>query len=124
MKRSLCFALVAACFCSAPYCSAADDVMERIRQLEQQIQELKQLKEQQAVSDKKNDDCMKVFGREKFCSCLSTALPRQVSFEQYVHTLVSSPDTLGYATMSTEQRATIDATIAARETCVEKGFFR
>jgi hypothetical protein len=105
-------------------CNAADDVMERIKQLEQQIQELKQIKEQQNIAAQKSDDCMKAFGREKFCSCISTSLPRQVSFEQYVHTMVLSRDALGYATMSPEQRAVVDATIAAREACVEKGFFR
>ena len=124
MKRPFYSALAVALFCSAPYCSAADDVMERIKQLEQQIQELKQLKEQQAVFTVKNDDCMKAIGREKFCSCISTALPRQVSFEQYVHTLILSRDALGYASMSPEQRAVVDATAAARETCVEKGFFK
>jgi len=124
MKRPLCSILIVALFCSATLCSAADDVMERIKQLEQQIQELKQLKEQQSISVQKNDDCLKAFGREKFCSCISTTLPRQVSFEQYVHTLVTSRDSLGYATMTPEQRSVVDATLAVRETCVEKGFFK
>lgn len=124
MKRLLSFVLAVAVVQSSAYCFATDDVLERIKQLEQQIQELKLLKEQQAGSAIKNDECMKAVGREKFCTCISTTLPRQVSFEQYVHTLVTSRDALGYGTLTPEQRSVIDATVAAREACIEKGFFR
>jgi len=112
------------CSLSASAACAQDDVMDRIRLLEQQIHELKALKQQQAVTDIKQDHCMKTVARDKFCSCVSKNLPREVSFEQYVHTLVTTREQLGYAAMSTEQKMTVDATVAVREKCIEKGFFK
>jgi hypothetical protein len=103
---------------------AQDDLLEKIKRLEQQIQELKTLKEQQNISVAKAEQCMKVVAREKFCTCVGNSLPRDISFEQYVHTLVSSKDALGYAGMTQEQKAVIDATLDVREKCVEKGFFK
>lgn len=102
---------------------AADDVLERIRQLEQQIQELKQLKDQQAVTTVKYDDCMQAFGREKFCRCISTTLPRETSFEQYVHAVLTRNHQPGNSAV-TEQRMAFETATAAREACVEKGFFK
>ncbi len=98
--------------------------MERIRILEQQIQELKVIKGQQAVAAAKYDDCMKAVSREKFCTCIGSSLPPAVGFEQYVHTMVTSRDKLGYDSMPVEQRVLVDATVAAREKCIEKGFFK
>jgi len=122
MQRSL---LIFFClFVSAVPASAQDDMMNKIRMLEQQIQELKLLKEQQAVAVVKFDECMKAVPREKFCSCLKDNLPVEVSFEQYVHTLVTPREKLGYGAMSVEQKMTVDATVAVREACVEKGFFK
>jgi GTPase Era involved in 16S rRNA processing len=109
---------------SASAAYTQDDVMEKIRLLEQQIQELKALKQQQAVTEIKMDHCMKAVAREKFCTCVSDKLPREVSFEQYVHTLVTTREKLGYDAMTAEQKKVVDATIAVRETCVEKGFFK
>lgn len=103
---------------------AQDDVMDKIRLLEQQIQELKLLKEQQVESRVKFDDCMKAVDREKFCSCVSDNLPREVSFEQYVHIQVTPREKLGYETMTAEQKKVVDRTSAVREKCIEKGFFK
>lgn len=101
-----------------------DDVLEKIKLLEQQIQELKALKEQQTISEKKSEQCMKVVFREKFCACVGTNLPREVDFEHYVHTMVTSKEKLGYERMDQDQKNVIDATIAVREKCIEKGFFK
>jgi len=103
---------------------AQDDVMDKIKRLEQQIQELKALKQQQVVTEVKFGDCMKATAREKFCRCVSNSLPGEVSFEQYVHTLVTSREKLGYESMSQEHKKTVDATLEAREKCIEKGFFK
>jgi hypothetical protein len=103
---------------------AQDDLAEKIKRLEQQIQELKVLKEQQNLSLVKAEQCMKAVAREKFCTCVGSNLPRDISFEQYVHTLVSSKEALGYAGMTQEQKAVIDATLQAREKCIERGFFK
>jgi GTPase Era involved in 16S rRNA processing len=109
---------------SASAVYAQDDVMDRIRLLEQQIQELKALKQQQAVTEVKMEHCMNAVARERFCSCVSEGLPREVSFEQYVHTLVTSRENLGYEAMPSEQKKVVDATVAVREKCIEKGFFK
>lgn len=102
---------------------AQDAVQEKIKLLEQQIQELKALKAQQDLGKKKAEQCLKAVGREKFCTCLGENLPSAVSFEQYIHTLVSSKEELGYGALPAEQQKTIDATLEIREKCVEKGFF-
>jgi hypothetical protein len=103
---------------------AQDDMLDKIRLLEQQIQELKILSEQQAVTAVKRDDCMKAIAREKFCGCVSDNLPREISFEQYVHTLVTSREKLGYDAMTVERKKIVDATVAVRDKCIEKGFFK
>ena len=82
------------------------------------------LKEQQTFSARKSEQCMKAFAREKFCSCVAVNLPREVDFEQYVHTMVTSKESLGYALMPQEKKNVIDATITVRDTCIEKGFFK
>ncbi|HEY5974039.1 MAG TPA: hypothetical protein VIU41_04795 [Geobacteraceae bacterium] len=103
---------------------AKDDMQEKIRLLEQQIQELKTLQAQQAVGKQKAEQCLKAVGRDKFCNCLGENLPVAVSFEQYIHTMVTSKEELGYSAMPLEQKKVVDATLEARETCVEKGFFK
>jgi hypothetical protein len=103
---------------------AQDDVMVKIKLLEQQILELKALKQQQTVVEVKFNHCMKVVAREKFCNCVSETLPREVSFEQYVHTLLTGREKLGYEAMPVDQKKNIDATIEVREKCIEKGFFK
>ncbi len=103
---------------------AQDDLMEKIKRLEQQIQELKTLKEQQNLGLVKTDHCMKVVAREKFCTCIGNNLPRDVSFENYVHTLVTSKEALGYADMTKDKKDMIDSIVQVREKCIEKGFFK
>jgi len=109
---------------SATPAFAADDVLEKIRLLEQQIQELKILKQQQVAAEVKTEQCMKVVARDKFCTCVGQNLPAEVSFEQYVHTLVTAREKLGYQAMTAEQKKTVDATLEVREKCIEKGFFK
>lgn len=101
-----------------------DELLEKIQRLEQQIQELKELKEQQKVGAAKTEQCLRAVGREKFCQCLGENLPREVSFEQYIHTLVTSKDALGYDSMPADQKKSVDTTLEVRDKCVEKGFFK
>ena len=123
MSLRIVIAVLCASFTVAP-AFAQDDLMEKIKRLEQQIQELKTLKEQQNINIQKTEQCMKVVAREKFCTCVGNSLPRDVTFEQYVHTLVTSKEALGYVGMSQEQKTAIDATLDVREKCIEKGFFK
>lgn len=112
------------CLLLATPLHAQDSMQEKIQQLEQQIQELKELKAQQSVAKQKTEQCLKAVGRDKFCICIGEKLPVEVSFEQYIHTLVTTKEELGYAAMPPEQKKMIDATLEAREKCVEKGFFK
>lgn len=116
--------LILGCTLLASPLHAQDDMQERIRLLEQQIQELKTLKAKQDAGKLKSDQCMKAVGRDKFCSCIGENLPASVSFEQYIHTLVTSKEELGYNAMPPDQKKTVDATLETREKCVEKGFFK
>ena len=115
--------LFCASFAASPV-FAQDNLLEKIKLLEQQIQELKTQKLLHNITVEKSEQCMKVVAREKFCTCVGNSLPRDVSFEQYVHTLVTPKETLGYTQMPQEQKNVIDATIDVREKCIEKGFFK
>jgi hypothetical protein len=101
-----------------------DDIMDRIKLLEIQIQQLKELKERQKLPVDKEQQCLKPVGNAKFCKCIAEALPREVTFEQYVHFLVTPKDGLKYDTLPPESRQAVDAAIAAREKCVDKGWFK
>ena len=61
---------------------AQDNMQDKIRLLEQQIQELKTLRAQQAAGKQKVERCLKAVGRDKFCNCIGENLPAAVSFEQ------------------------------------------
>ena len=94
-----------------------DEILKKIDALEQQ---LKELKEQQKSSGEKEYHCMKVFGREKFCKCIAENLPREVGLEQYVHTVVTPKEGLGYDGMPAGQKKSVDQTLATRDKCAEK----
>lgn len=111
-------------FTSLGQAASQDDIMERIRLLEIQIQQLKDLKEQQKLAVDKEQQCLKPVGHAKFCKCIAETLPREVSFEQYVHFLVTTKEGLKYDAMTSEARQAVDASIAAREKCVDKGWFK
>jgi len=123
MKRHILFIVFCASLASSSV-FAQDDLLDKIKLLEQQIQELKILKEQQSITALKFADCMKAIDREKFCSCTSNNLPSEVGFEQYVHTILTPREKLGYDGMNVEQKKVVDATIAVREKCIERGFFK
>lgn len=124
MKKTL-LLLIIALGLAAPVLAVQDDeLLEKIQRLEQQIQELKELKAQQQLGAAKTEQCLKAVGRDKFCACLGENLPREVSFEQYIHTLVTSKNELGYDSMPAEQKKSVDVLLEVREKCVEKGFFK
>lgn len=124
MRRCIPVALLCSTLMASSAAASPDDLLEKINHLEQQIQELKALKEQQKLVAEKEDQCMKAVGRDKFCKCLADGLPRDISFEQYVHTLVTTKSKLGYDTMTPVQKITVDENLALREKCIEKGFFK
>lgn len=99
---------------------AADNKDELLKKIETLEQQLKELKELQKTGGEKESQCLKVFGSGKFCKCVAENLPRPVSFEQYVHTVITPKEGLGYDGMSPEQKKGVDQTLAARDRCVER----
>lgn len=124
MRRYLPVMLLTSALMTSSAVASQDNLIDKINLLEQQIQELKALKKQQLVSDEKKEQCMNVFGREKFCSCVADGLPSVITFEQYVHTLITPKSKLGYDNMTTVQKNTVDEILRLRDKCVEKGFFK
>ena len=104
--------------------ASQDELMEKIKLLEVQIQQLKEMREQQKLSVEKEQQCVTAVGEKKFCSCVAAALPVDISFERYVHFVVSTTDELRYDSLKPEERKSIDAARAARDKCVQKGFFK
>jgi type II secretory pathway pseudopilin PulG len=104
--------------------ASQDELMEKIRLLEVQIQELKELKQQQRLSAEKERMCVTAVGNEKICSCIAAALPADVGFERYVHIVVSTAEELRNDTLNPDERKNIDVVRAVREKCVKKGFFK
>lgn len=124
MKHLIVAALTASTFFAAVPVTAQEDVLDKIRQLELQIQQLKLLKEQQSISAVKTDDCMKVFSREKYCSCVGSNLPKDISFEQYVHLVLTPRDIPGGTILPADSKSLINTATDVRDKCVEKGFFK
>jgi len=106
-------------------CRAAsqEELFEKIKLLELQIQELKDMKAQQNISEEKVQHCIKAVGAEKFCTCLAEALPGDISFEQYVHDMVASPKESGDTSRKQDNQRRLNAVHAARDKCVQKGLF-
>ncbi|MBU1566498.1 MAG: hypothetical protein KJ630_12835 [Proteobacteria bacterium] len=96
-----------------------EDIFEKIKLLEVQIQELKDMKAQQNKTEEKQQHCIKAVGAEKFCICLAEALPGDISFEQYVHGMVSSVEGSGASGQRTDQ-GRVDAMHIARDKCLQK----
>lgn len=73
------------------------------------------------VSRQNFSDCMKSFGNQKFCQCLSEKSPVGVDFAWYVKVVTTTKDELGYSNADEETRGLIDNTLKAREVCVGEG---
>lgn len=121
MVKRLAIMLCVGIFIAGSVCPVAaannDELLKKIEQLERQLKELKQI---QKSSSEKMEQCMKATGVEKLCSCLKERLPEELTFEQYVHNVVSTRQELGYEAMSVEQRKKVDSSVVARDACVEK----
>lgn len=73
-----------------------------------------------SMTRQKESDCLKAFGSQNFCKCLSENLPVPVSFELYVTIVTTPKDKLGYSELDQENKDVVDVTINAREKCVKK----
>jgi len=101
-----------------------EELIEKIKLLEIQIQQLKELRAQQRMSAEKEQQCVTATGEKKLCTCLAEALPADVGFERYVHVAVSTSEELRYDSLTPEERKSIDAIRAAREKCTHRGLFK
>jgi hypothetical protein len=104
-------------------CRAAspEEIFEKIKSLEMQIQELKDMKAQQNKTEEKAQHCIRAVGAERFCKCLAEALPVDMSFQQYVHIMVSSSEALPDASGKGVNQRNGDGVSAARDKCMQKG---
>ena len=94
----------------------SDDVMDRIRAIEEQLRSLKEVK---MTSDKRKEEkelqCKRAVGSKAFCACLTAELPDEILFDKYVQVMVQGKDVL-----EGDLKKLADAIFAARDTCVER----
>lgn len=95
------------------------EMLEKIKKLEQQINELTALKLQKQSIPVKQEQCMKVVGVEKYCSCVVEKLPASVDYRQFVNLLLTPADQFGYDRMEQEQKNDIDLALVAWAKCVD-----
>lgn len=95
------------------------ELLEKIKQLEQQISELTELKLKKQTLPAKMEQCMKVVGVESYCNCIVEKLPVAVDYKQFVQIMLSPVTELGYAKMDKEQQQDIDNTLVAWAKCVD-----
>ena len=103
--------------------ASQEELFEKIKMLEIQIQELKDMKAEQSKALEKKQQCIRAMGTDKLCACLAEALPGDVSFEQYIHGMVSSPEEPHDDSRKRDGQGAVDALQAARNKCVQKGLF-
>jgi hypothetical protein len=114
------FAALSALVPTFGWTASEEDIMEKIKILEMQIQELKAMKAQQNKTEEKALQCMTTVGNEKFCACLAQALPAEIGFEQYVHIMVASLDKSGNDRQKPVERGNVVALQASRDKCIQK----
>jgi hypothetical protein len=90
MKRKRYIFSVLICFLMVTPSYAADsDVQERIRSLEQQLDALRQLKtSQEKAVFSRETQCYQAIPSRAFCACLSSRLPGDITFEEYIRGVI------------------------------------
>jgi len=63
-------------------------------------------------------ECLKAIGNADFCNCIAHAIPAGLDFIGYVTVLSRSNDDLAFNTLSTADKALVDAARQARDKCV------
>lgn len=110
-----------AAWAAAPAGAPSKEILDRIKNLENQIHELKEQQKQQEdqrVREKENQ-CMTAIGVKEFCSCLAANLPMEVDFTRYIQTVVGAS---GKSSPVAEMDKKIaDRTFMARDICAGKG---
>lgn len=95
------------------------DKVDQLQKLDDAKNKLDQLKNLiDSSAREKYYKCVKAFGDNKFCKCLSDNLPVVDTFEDYIVIVTSSKDELNYNNRTKEDKEIIDLTYKAREMCV------
>ncbi|MDK9716980.1 MAG: hypothetical protein OEL57_03620 [Trichlorobacter sp.] len=127
MKKMVLCLLLVSCLVWNSSARAADEMdpkkqaelMEKIKKLEQQINELTALKLKKQSIPAKRDQCMKVVGVENYCTCVVEKLPASVDYRQFVQVLLTPAKELGYGAMSADQKMDVDLALVAWAKCVD-----
>lgn len=129
MQRIIIFSIVCLFFNASVFASenknspgqmSAEQIqkLDQLDHLKESLDKLETLAN--SITRQKKSDCLKAFGNQEFCQCLSDNLPVPVSFELYVTIVTTPKDKLGYSELDQENKDVVDATINAREKCVKK----
>ncbi len=70
----------------------------------------------------KNAQCLKAFGSQEFCKCITNKFPVGITFIGYVNVTALTKEELGYKTLPAEDKKLIDNTRKARDECVKDVF--
>lgn len=94
-------------------------MLQKIEELERQINELKSLKMKKETLPVKKDQCMKVVGVETYCNCIVDSLPVMVDYRQFVQILLTPANEFGYDKMTSEQKRDVDKALVVWARCVD-----
>lgn len=95
------------------------DKVDQLQKLDDVINKLDQLKNlTDSLAKEKYYKCVKAFGDNKFCKCLSDNMPIVNTFEDYIVIVTSTKDELNYNNRDKKEKELIDLTYKAREMCV------
>lgn len=95
------------------------ELLDKIEQLQKQIEDLKMLKQKKLTQAMKQDQCMRAVGVENYCNCVVEKLPANIDFKQFVHIVLSTSVELGYDTMATDHKKDIDSSLVVWAKCVD-----
>lgn len=126
MKRSLLILLI--CFMEISLSFAEDRPVNETKSLE----EIELNESQKEISDilknmselflrieaEKKLQCIKAFGHNDFCNCISEKSPSGLSFLGYIIAVSNTKEELNYSNLSEEDRGMVDNARKAREECV------
>ncbi|WP_413569181.1 hypothetical protein ACLWBD_00470 [Bdellovibrio sp. HCB117] len=89
---------------------AFDDAIDKIKKAKVAIE---------TMSKNFHTQCLKAFGNDVFCSCVTENRPSGVDFVRYIAFTITPKEDGGYNQLTKDARALIDKTIQARDKCVK-----
>jgi NTP pyrophosphatase (non-canonical NTP hydrolase) len=115
MKLVAALAIFLLCASSASIAQSLDQV-DQLAHANKALDLLHQL---QAMSDEQAHatkfSCLKAFGNDAFCKCLSGNLPMRISFADYVSIVTQTKEQKGYGKLSDDVKKAYDMVPAVRE---------